>query len=53
MKAIEVKYYWLRDTKDYGECEYVHVETKYQKADIFTKQMDYSTFIEQVPIYNL
>ena len=54
MKAIEVKYYWLRDTKDNQECEYIHVDTKLQKADMFTKQMDYTIFNDQVVLlYNL
>ena len=50
MKAIEVKYYWLRDLKDDKECEFIHVDTKLQTADIFTKQMDFKDFYEQLTL---
>ena len=54
MKAIEVKYYWLRDTKDDGSCDYIHIQTKFQKADVFTKPMDFTEYIEQVKmLYNI
>ena len=54
MKAIDVKYYLLRDLKDDGECEFIHIVTKLQKADIFTKQMDFNEFDKKLKLlYNL
>ena len=54
MKAIEVKYNWLRDLKDDKECEFIHLDTKFQKADLFTKQIDFKDFDEQlILLYNV
>ena len=40
MQHIELQYYWLRDTKTDGLCNFFHVETLLQRADLLTKQMD-------------
>ena len=48
MKVIKVKYYWLRDLKDQGECGFIHIITKLLKANIFTQQMDFKEFEEQL-----
>jgi hypothetical protein len=54
MKHVEVKYYWLRDTHELKECEYIKIDTTIQKADMFTKPLDYTSFMEQVKLlYNI
>ena len=42
MKHVEVKYHVLRERGEKKLCEYVHIESKLQRADILTKQMDFS-----------
>jgi hypothetical protein len=47
MLSIPAQYYRLRSDRDSGNCHFLHVVTQLQRADLFTKQMDYSTFINQ------
>ena len=47
MLSIPAQYYRLRSDRDSGYCHFLHVVTQLQRADLFTKQMDYSTFINQ------
>jgi hypothetical protein len=48
MKSIDLKYYKLREFKELHICNFVHVPTELQRADIFTKQLDFPTFIQQI-----
>ena len=48
MKSIELKYYKLREYKEFNICNFIHVSTALQKADIFTKQLDFATFYQQI-----
>ena len=44
LRAIETKYYRLRQESDQETFVLVKTPTAAQKADILTKQMDYSAF---------
>ena len=53
MRAIETKYYRLQQESDSGIFEIVKIPTTQQKADIMTKQMDYSVFLPLfIMLYN-
>jgi len=53
MKHIEVKYHVLRELREKSLCKFEHIETKLQRADFATKQMDHSTFNPQMNmLYN-
>ena len=47
MLSIPAQYYRLRSDRDSGACHFLHVITQLQRADLFTKQMDFSVFIQQ------
>jgi hypothetical protein len=54
MRAIETKYYRLQQECDSAIFEIVKIPTTKQKADIMTKQMDYSVFRTQFRmLYNI
>ena len=48
MKHIEVKYHVLRQQSDKKNIELVHIDTKLQRADSFTKQMDFAVHNPQM-----
>ena len=53
MKHIEVKYHVLRELHEKMSCQFSHIDTKRQRADFATKQMDYSPFYPQMKmLYN-
>jgi hypothetical protein len=43
-KHIEVRYHFLRDNVEKGKIALIHVPTRDQLADIFTKPLDQATF---------
>ena len=54
MKAIPLKYYKLREYRQMNICNFTHIPTDLQKADILTKQMDFTLFDRQIKLlYNL
>jgi Reverse transcriptase (RNA-dependent DNA polymerase) len=46
-KHIAVKYHWFRSHLKPGEIDAVRIDTKHQKADIFTKGLPTSEFAEK------
>ena len=53
MKHIEVKYHVLRELHEKMLCKFSHIDTKRQRADFATKQMDYATLNPQMNmLYN-
>ncbi|WVZ89112.1 LOW QUALITY PROTEIN: hypothetical protein U9M48_035564 [Paspalum notatum var. saurae] len=44
-KHIEVRFHFLRDHYEKGDIDLVHVVTQNQLADIFTKPLEFSTFV--------
>jgi hypothetical protein len=46
-KHIAVKYHWFRSHLVDGEIEAVRVDSKFQKADIFTKELTRNEFQEK------
>ena len=44
MKHIDCRQYWVRVLRDKGICLPVHVDTKDNLADLFTKPLDRATF---------
>ena len=54
MKSIPAEYYRLRENASQRRCAFVHVTTDKQRADVFTKAMDYLLFNAQYRmLYNL
>ena len=54
MKSIPRDYYKLREFKEEKQCVFGYTPTALQKADIFTKQMDYTPFSAQLALlFNL
>ena len=48
MKHVEIKYHVLRELHEKSLCEFHHIDTKSQRADFATKQMDYAVFNPQM-----
>ena len=48
MKHVEIKYHVLRELHEKSLCEFHHIDTKSQRADFATKQMDYAAFNPQM-----
>ena len=44
MKHIDCRQYWVRTLRDKNICLPVHVDTKDNLADLFTKPLDRATF---------
>ena len=54
MKSIPRDYYKLREFKEEKQCLFTYIPTALQKADILTKQMDYTLFWTQLSLlFNL
>ena len=54
MKHIELKYHVIRELQDKLLCKFNHIETRLQKADFATKQMDYANHNPQMKmLYNI
>jgi hypothetical protein len=54
MKHIELKYHVIRELHNKSICRFNHIETKLQKADFATKQMDYAQLNPQMDmLYNV
>ena len=48
MKHVELKYHVVRELNDRFLCRFNHIDTKFQRADFTTKQMDYANFSPQM-----
>ncbi|WVZ58253.1 LOW QUALITY PROTEIN: hypothetical protein U9M48_008539 [Paspalum notatum var. saurae] len=44
-KQIDVRFYFLRDHYEKGDIDLVHVVTRNQLADIFTKPLEFNAFV--------
>lgn len=48
MKHVDLKNHVIRDNVESKKCKVLHIETKLQRADFATKQMDYSALNPQM-----
>ena len=54
MLHLPLEVYWLRETYEHGDFDYVLTPTEEQKADIMTKQINPKPFYKQIiMLYNL
>jgi len=44
-KHIDVRFHFLRDHYEKGDIDLIHVVTQNQLADIFSKPLEFSTFV--------